>query len=1070
MTPLFVRWLGGRREKRERTLPLSDLLRQRMTDEFSRRRGERQIEAVVDDVAERLKPLIRTRFAALPENEVISCLEAVADTFNRADLSDDALFAADLDPARLSARLRESAPPAGLSELGERLYAVALDDCARCFTQFVVQTAPFNNRATVEILSRLSELTDLMSDAVQRLAVAVPESGGDFLARYQQFLIKKLDALELVGLDTQFRPQTTLSVAYISLAVSEDGSRTRSARYPRWDPSMLRHAWPDGAGSERVEQALARQSRTLIRGEAGAGKSTLLRWLAVTAARHGFTGALTDWNGRVPFLIKLRSWPGTLPRPEEFLNGVADPIVGAMPPSWVDTQLRAGRGLLLVDGVDELPAERRSRVRSWLRDLLVEYPDVLVVVTSRPPAAPTRWLDAESFTTLTLERLAPADVRALIDQWHRAARTSPSLPCPPNDLPRFEQALLTHLAANRHVHRLAGNPLLAAMLCALNLDRKSQLPPDRMGIYQAAVEMLLHRRDAERGVHSTLPDMTVSERLELLQDLAWRLSLNGRSELPRDEAIGYLSRRLAGMPRVTAQAENVLQNLVERSGILREPTADRVDFVHRTFQEYLAAREAADQNMGGLLVRHAHLDTWREIIIMAAGHANLPMRAELIGGILGRAEREPSRRRGLVLLAAACWETMPRLEPSELRTRIDVLLDTLLPPRSRSEARSLAAVGEPMLDRLPRDLATLTEAQAAAVVRTVALINGPRALPMLAGYAPDDRSTVTDALVESWPYFDPYEYAERVLSRSALSGFVSIDRPAILGAAGRLKQDIEISASFTETIDLESIPTCPALTYLTLLHGWRGPLASLRRFPSLRDIALYSHGPALSPNDLDVLAELPNLTALGFLSQKTDSSTLDRIAALATLETLALDLSDQIRSAEPLSRLPRLRALTLWDGSITSFRPLAQLPIRYLTLGDIRLPRRGAESLVAGFPGIETLQLAGTRRWLKGLEFLAGFEHLEDLALWGDQADLLTSMAAPASLRRIRLLSTNGVDLSRLAELTQLQEIEFGAPTPIDLSCFARWKGGTLRLRVRRETTMSGTSELPPSVRIHRRR
>ncbi|MFG1695386.1 hypothetical protein [Nonomuraea sp. NPDC049309] len=42
------------------------------------------------------------------------------------------------------------------------------------------------------------------------------------------------------------------------------------------------------------------------------------------------------------------------------------------------------------------------------------------------------------------------------------------------------------------------------MPCALNLDRITQLPPDRMGLYAAALEMLPERGDAER-VQTPLP-------------------------------------------------------------------------------------------------------------------------------------------------------------------------------------------------------------------------------------------------------------------------------------------------------------------------------------------------------------------------------------------------------------------------------------------------------------------------------------------------------------------------------------------------------------------------------------
>jgi predicted NACHT family NTPase len=78
-----------------------------------------------------------------------------------------------------------------------------------------------------------------------------------------------------------------------------------------------------GGSSQRAEAALAESPRTLLRGDAGSGKTTLLQWLAVTAARSGFTGPLADWNGCVPFLVRLRSYADRpLPRPEQLLAGV----------------------------------------------------------------------------------------------------------------------------------------------------------------------------------------------------------------------------------------------------------------------------------------------------------------------------------------------------------------------------------------------------------------------------------------------------------------------------------------------------------------------------------------------------------------------------------------------------------------------------------------------------------------------------------------------------------------------------------------------------------------------------
>ena len=141
--------------------------------------------------------------------------------------------------------------------------------------------------------------------------------------------------------------------------------------------------------SVRVEAALGRTRRMLVLGEAGSGKTTLLSWLAITAARRGFAGDLADWNDLVPFLIRLRSYAGRdLPKLEEFLDGTAGPLTGHMPLAWVDRQFRAGRTLLMVDGVDELAASERRKVRDWLRPLLHAYPSMHVVITSTARRCP----------------------------------------------------------------------------------------------------------------------------------------------------------------------------------------------------------------------------------------------------------------------------------------------------------------------------------------------------------------------------------------------------------------------------------------------------------------------------------------------------------------------------------------------------------------------------------------------------------------------------------------------------------------------------------------------------------
>jgi hypothetical protein len=95
--------------------------------------------------------------------------------------------------------------------------------------------------------------------------------------------------------------------------------------------------------------------------------------------------------------------------------------------------------------------------------------------------------------------------------------------------------------------------------------------------------------------------------------------------------------------------------------VIRESVLGRVDFVHRTFQEYLAAKEAVEDQTAETLIARAHLDQWRETLVMAVGHATPERRAALLSGVLDRADAEPRHRRWLRLLAASCLEALKLL-------------------------------------------------------------------------------------------------------------------------------------------------------------------------------------------------------------------------------------------------------------------------------------------------------------------------------------------------------------------------------------------------------------------------
>lgn len=869
------RWLTARAARATAGADLIDLIKVGFSDEIMQRKAQSKFDDLISSVAEHLRPYIRGELRGLEDSDREAALFAVAETLNQADLSDEALFADDVDPVRLAKRLRAELPPRDaereLGEAGARLYDVALSACCDCLAHIVKHLPEFAERAAAESLAKLTRVIADLDEVLARLPMRTLDApqgdsfDDDFTRRYLEKVSVELDRLELFGVRFErfTRPRTTLSVAYISLNVTDDTPKKENRGLKR-EPALFSERHERQVMSVvRVEHALSAYRLMLIRGEAGGGKSTLLRWLAVTAARNGFTGDLASLNGCVPFLIKLRSYAGRpLPRSDEFIDDVARSLGAIMPDAWVHRCLQSGRAILLVDGVDEIIEAQREKVRDWLRDLTSTYQSIQVVATSRPAAAEADWLQREGFRSAFLEPLAPDDLTELIRHWHSAIQDGGDLPCAPEDIPLYESRLLAQLDSAPHLRALATTPLLAAMLCALNLDRDT-LPRNRMGLYADVIDMLLETRDAKRGIPSASTiRLERDQKRRLLHDLAWHLTTNDLVEIPRSTAQRLLGERVKSIPEVKAKGEEVLSVLLQRSGIIREPIPGQIDFIHRTLQEYLAAERAADLDAINLLVRNAHVDRWRETIVMAAGRTNETQRRDLIEGILGRAVGTRKFERQLKLLAVRCLETLPP-GPDDLKDALEQCLEELIPPCGTNEANSLAALGEPVLRRLPLSLDGLSDAEAEATIRTAWLVNGDESLGVLRRYAADPAPLAQAKISAAWRYFNFNDYAERVLSTMPSGGTLAISDPAQFAALHKVAPLSVIVIIVGKLNDVGTLSAhASSLRTLMLTSSMIGPgvLSDLvTAAPRIRELYL---GGCNGIGDLTPLAALKDLEIL----------------------------------------------------------------------------------------------------------------------------------------------------------------------------------------------------------------
>src|SRR6266568_6021633 len=460
---------------------LIDLLKTKTSDLFAQRKGERQFADVGDKIGQSLLPLFEIEGARLDDGERMAVALAVAETFNKAKISSELLAERNLQPARLAEYMLSpsvySITNYRFSESATELYRRIIQESCTYVVDIASQLPSFTEHTFAEILKRedqiIARATEILEE-LQRLRKQLDPmvEAERFEIEYRQAVARNLDVVQLIGADVSLTNRRhRLSVAYITLSAEQQAASLpgRAEASTQDSPDAIKQ------NIVSVDAVLVNSDRLLIRGPAGSGKTTLLQWIAVKAATKSFEGPLVHWNDMLPFYIRLRQFARSdLPRPELFIEYSAPAIAGTMPKGWVHTALRSGRALVLVDGVDERSASKRDAVHHWLRDLVETNTTTHFIVTSRSYAIEEGWMNREAFSDAELQPMGLTDIFSFIEHWHAAVREELEREADKNDLGSLAEYLKEQIKRRHPIRLLAASPLLCAMLCALNRDRKKQ--------------------------------------------------------------------------------------------------------------------------------------------------------------------------------------------------------------------------------------------------------------------------------------------------------------------------------------------------------------------------------------------------------------------------------------------------------------------------------------------------------------------------------------------------------------------------------------------------------------------
>lgn len=857
-----------------------------------------------------------------------------------------------------------------------------------------------------------------------------------FEHRYRRYVASRHEKLSVIGLDLARPDQSCwpLDAAYLSLELAATSPDRKSA-VPGLDELER-----TGAGV-RAEQALSASPWVLVRGLAGSGKTTLLQWLAVGAARQNLPKELDHLNDHIPFVLPLRTLArtGNFPDPANYLAAVNCPLRSAQPADWADHVMSAGQGLLLIDGVDEVSQEQRPSTREWLLELLSAYPLNQFVVTTRPTAVPDGWLAGSGFGELTVQPMTTKDVSIFIGRWHDAARAGVTAAEEVEQLNQLEANLKEIVRSQHGLAQMTTTPLLCALVCALHRDRHGHLPHGRMELYSAALSMLLHRRDRERNIQPEGLRMSERQSMRLLQRLAYWMVDNGQAEISRSDALYHVKQALPALPDVARQGDSlaVLDHLVERSGVLRAPDDDTIDFVHRTFQDYLAAKAAIEKRNIGVLVKHAHDDRWEDVVRMAVAHATPGDAEHILRRLVSRGDRNTANmklRTRLYLLAAACLDYATELDP-KVREEVHKRTSALLPPRSVNEAHTLASAGRVIIDLLPGPQ-NLQEDEAEAVVYTAGMIGGDAAMTLLKKYLKCNKGLVPWYLQMHWSHFDVNEYAREILAKIPSIPLLSIRSAEQITALEHLKvpDRIALTGDFTAS-QIEAVLTQTAVHSLSLYHN-----------DALESLEFLSGCKSLKGLSLSVCPKIIDLTPLSTTSVSDLVFWHDSRAEINGMEMLTGLKSLDINSALPYSDLSELPVCA----------DLTSIELGYRTCANTSIAG------IARWPNLDKVGVF-TQFKVRGFAEISSLTQVTTLSVFGWNAhDCISDLSPMESVDTLVLTNILDFDWGNVIEkFPNLSNLKIIASGPkIDISPLSRVAG--LSIDLRNSEGIQGVENFPP--------
>ena len=367
--------------------------------------------------------------------------------------------------------------------------------------------------------------------------------------------------------------------------------------------------------------AVTEHSKLMVLGKPGAGKTTFLKHIAIECNQGKFEANL------IPIFIPLKIFAEDARSADDFriLQYINKEFTscGITEQSETETVLSQGRGLILLDGLDEVPEEYSDEVVRQIRYFAQNYFNNRFIITCRIAAHKYRFQN-DGFTDVEVADFNEKQIEDFAKNWF-VAFSKNNHDQGLNLASKFIDQL--KLRENQQIRELAVTPILLNLTC-LVFQSIGNFPSKRSKLYEQGLDILLKRWDEARGIQrdEVYRDLDVEHKKALLSQVAKIAFERGDYFFEQDKIQGYIADYLCTLPhaiteQVTLRRDSkaVLKSIEAQHGLLVERAKGIYSFSHLTFQEYFTAKYFVESsNLQALESLSSHITEkrWREVFLL----------------------------------------------------------------------------------------------------------------------------------------------------------------------------------------------------------------------------------------------------------------------------------------------------------------------------------------------------------------------------------------------------------------------------------------------------------------------